>query len=276
MESSPYTIPFIKMHGIGNDYIYIDLDRHPISDLPAFSERVSDRHFSIGGDGVVTYSKESDDLYRMRIFNADGSEGMMCGNAIRCVAKLIYEKGYLHQNPLRIATASGIMTLELTLDDRDRVTHVRVDMGKPVIINSNLEVEIPEATYVGTQVSMGNPHFVTFISSDPSEYPLGTLGPKVERHWLFPDRINFEIVQVIDPHTIAMRVYERGSGLTLACGTGACASAVAAIHHKLVDSPVTVRMPGGELIIEWDGSTDSPVYMTGPAEIAFTGVVELR
>lgn len=274
MNTATPKIHFTKMHGIGNDYVYVDLDRYPIADLPAFAVKYSDRHFGIGGDGVVTYNKESDDLYRMRIFNTDGSEGMMCGNAIRCVAKLIYENGLLHQNPLKIVTASGVKTLELTVDEKDRMTLARVDMGHPVVEEETFEVAIPEATYTGTKVSMGNPHFVTFIGTDPMEYPLDVLGPKVENHLLFPNRVNFEIVQILDKHTIKMRVYERGSGLTLACGTGACASTVAAIRHGLAESPVTVRMPGGDLKIEWDSSENSSVFMTGPAEIAFIGEVE--
>ena len=274
MTEKKETIRFTKMHGIGNDYVYVDLDRYPIRDLPAFAIKASDRHFGIGGDGVVTYNRESDDLYRMRIFNTDGSEGLMCGNAIRCVAKLIYEGGLLHRNPLRIVTASGLKTLELTLDGEDRMTLARVDMGKPVVVDDDFRVEIPEAVYVGTKVSVGNPHYVVFIDEEPEDYPLDRLGPKVERHELFPERVNFEIVRLTDPHTLRMRVYERGSGLTLACGTGACASAVAAIHHGRAVSPVTVRMPGGDLKIEWDGTPEGSVYMTGPAEIAFTGEIE--
>ena len=274
MNSEARKIQFTKMHGIGNDYIYVDLDAFPIKDLTAFAVKHSDRHFGIGGDGVVTYNKEADDLYRMRIFNTDGSEGLMCGNAIRCVAKLVYESGKLPQNPLRITTASGIKTLELTLDEEGKMALARVDMNPPVVGEDHFEVKIPEATYTGTKVSMGNPHFVTFIDTDPDEYPLDVLGPKVEKHELFPDRVNFEIVQVTGPHTLKMRVYERGSGLTLACGTGACASAVAAIHHGLVESPVTVKMPGGELKIEWTGDPQSSVFMTGPAAVAFTGEVE--
>ncbi len=274
MTAQAQKIHFTKMHGIGNDYIYVDLDRYPIADLPAFAIKASDRHFGIGGDGVVTYNKENEDLYRMRIFNTDGSEGLMCGNAIRCVAKLVYESGLLRHNPLRILTASGIKTLELTIDEGGRMTLARVDMGKPVIETGQFEVRIPEAAYTGTKVSMGNPHFVTFIDSDPTDYPLDLLGPKVERHEAFPNRVNFEIVKVLGSHTIKMRVYERGSGLTLACGTGACASAVAAIRCGLAKSPVTVRMPGGDLEIEWDGDENHSVFMTGPAEISFTGEVE--
>ena len=277
MTEKKKTIHFTKMHGIGNDYIYVDLDRYPIEDLPAFAERQSDRHFGIGGDGVVTYNKEADDLYRMRIFNTDGSEGLMCGNAIRCVAKLVYEGGLMRNNPLRITTASGIKTLELTIGEGGEMELARVDMGRPVIGDEAFGVSVPgEADFTGTKVSMGNPHYVVFMDSDPEDYPLDRIGPKVESHELFgPDRVNFEIAKVLDPHTLKMRVYERGSGLTLACGTGACATAVAAIRHGHVESPVTVRMPGGELKIEWDGNTGSSVFMTGPAAVAFEGEVSL-
>ena len=277
MAKDKKTIHFTKMHGIGNDYIYVDLDRYPIEDLPAFAFKHSDRHFGIGGDGVVTYSREGDDLYRMRIFNTDGSEGMMCGNAIRCVAKLVYEGGLMQNNPLRITTASGIKTLELTIGEGGEMELARVDMGRPVIGDEAFGVSVPgEADFTGTKVSMGNPHYVVFMETDPDDYPLDRIGPKVESHELFgPDRVNFEIAKVLDGSTLKMRVYERGSGLTLACGTGACATAVAAIRHGLVESPVTVRMPGGDLKIEWDGNPESSVFMTGPAAVAFEGEVSL-
>lgn len=265
-------IRFTKMHGIGNDYIYINTDAYPIADLPAFALKYSDRHFGIGGDGVVTYNKEADGMYRMRIFNIDGSEGMMCGNAIRCVAKLLYEGKLCPQEQLSITTASGIKHLTLTIKD-EKVTKVRVDMGAPQVVQEDLEVSIPERTFTGTEVSMGNPHYVTFIEDDITSYPLDVQGPKVEHHELFPGRINFEIAKLLDPSTIRMRVYERGSGLTLACGTGACATAVAGLHLGLVKSPVMVQMPGGDLMIEWSGDEKDSVYMTGPAEVAFEGEV---
>lgn len=265
-------IRFTKMHGIGNDYIYINTDAYPVGDLPAFARRYSDRHTGIGGDGVVTYSKESDGTYRMRIFNIDGSEGMMCGNAIRCVAKLLYEGELCPQTEMDIRTASGVKHLVLTVQE-GVVTGVRVDMNPPRILRQELEVRTSSERYVGTEVSMGNPHYVTFVEQDIPTYPLETAGPQVERHELFPDRINFEIARVIDRSTILMRVYERGSGLTLACGTGACATAVAAIHTHRAESPVTIQMPGGDLLIEWAGEESEPVYMTGPAEIAFEGEV---
>lgn len=265
-------IRFTKMHGLGNDYIYIHTDAYPIADLPAFARQYSDRNMGIGGDGVVTYSKEPDGMYRMRIFNIDGSEGMMCGNAIRCVAKLLYEGGLCRQQNISIITASGVKHLVLTLQD-DVVTGVRVDMNPPVIVREGLTVAIPEHTLEGTEVSMGNPHFVTFVDEDIPSYPLDVQGPKVEQHELFPGRINFEIARTLNPSTIQMRVYERGSGLTLACGTGACATAVAGIYLGKVQSPVTVQMPGGDLLIEWDGTENDTVYMTGPAEVAFEGEV---
>lgn len=265
-------IRFTKMHGLGNDYIYINTDAYPIADLPTFTVKYSDRHFGIGGDGIVTYSREEEGLYRMRIFNIDGSEGLMCGNAIRCVAKLLYEGGLCPSDRIDIVTASGVKHLLLTIED-EKVTGVRVDMNPPAIVRSDLMVSLPEAAYTGTEVSMGNPHFVAFIEDDIPTYPLDHMGPQVEQHQLFPERINFEIAKVIAPSVIQMRVYERGSGLTLACGTGACAAAVAGIYTGRVQSPVTVQMPGGDLLIEWSGREEEPVYMTGPAEIAFEGEV---
>lgn len=268
------TLRFEKMHGLGNDYIYINLDKYPIRDLPAFARKYSDRRFGIGGDGVVTYSREGGSDYRMRIFNIDGSEGLMCGNAIRCVAKLLYEEGLDRHNPMRIDTASGVKILELTTDESDRVQQVRVDMGRPELLDRELEVSVEGAAYTGMQVSMGNPHFVTVIDSDPMSHPLEKYGPLVEQHPYFPDRVNFEIVQVTDRGHLVMRVYERGSGLTLACGTGACATAVAAIEQGLVDSPVEIRMPGGTLTIEWSGDYGEPVFMTGPATRVYKGEME--
>ncbi len=267
------TVRFDKMHGLGNDYIYINTDRYPIRDLEAFARRYSDRRFGIGGDGVVTYGREGGEVYRMRIFNIDGSEGQMCGNAIRCVAKLLYEEGLDHTNPMRIDTASGLKVLHLVTDEMGRVGSVRVDMGRPVLLEHELSVSVEGATYTGMQVSMGNPHFVTFLDQDPMQYPLEHFGPLVERHSHFPDRVNFEIVRVEDRHHLSMRVYERGSGLTLACGTGACATAVAALESGLVESPVEIRMPGGALSIEWNGDPMDSVFMTGPATWVYAGQV---
>ncbi|MDO5016841.1 MAG: diaminopimelate epimerase [Porphyromonas sp.] len=261
-------VVFDKLHGLGNDYIYVDLDRYAIDDLPAFARKVSDRRFGIGGDGVITYNKEHTGHYLMRIFNIDGSEGLMCGNAIRCVAKLLYERGMCTDNPMTINTRSGEKILALTVEE-GQVTAARVDMGVPTVIDTAM----PVGDLQGTSVSTGNPHFVRFISNDPDDYPLQVEGPQVERHPVFPDGVNYEVAQIIDRSTIKMRVWERGSGLTLACGTGATATAVAAIAQQLADSPVRVMMPGGDLSIEWSGDPADSAFMTGPATYVFQGKI---
>lgn len=262
-------IQFDKMHGLGNDYIYIDLDRFPIEDLEAFAVKYSHRRFGIGGDGIITYNREPSGLYKMRIFNLDGSEGMMCGNAIRCVAKLLYERGLCRENPMRIDTRSGVKILELTIEG-EVVTRVRVDMGVPKV---GEEQEVMQT--MGCTIDVGNPHFVHFIQSDPDDYPLERVGPQMETHSAFSDGINYEVVQVKDRRTIKMRVWERGSGLTWACGTGATATAIAALHQGLVDSPVTIEMPGGDLEIEWGGGEAESAFMTGSATHVFKGILEL-
>lgn len=261
-------IVFDKLHGLGNDYIYVDLDRFPIEDLEGFAEKYSHRRMGIGGDGVITYNKEASGNYLMRIFNLDGSEGLMCGNAIRCVAKLLYERGLCQSNPMTINSRSGEKILALTIEG-DEVTHARVDMGLPKVLERSKQVDEVE----GVSVSVGNPHFINFITQEPDDYPLDTIGPRIEKHVAFPDGVNYEIAQVIDCHTIKMRVWERGSGLTMACGTGATATAVAAIHRGLADSPVTVMMPGGDLTIDWSGNEADSVFMTGPATYVFQGKV---
>lgn len=261
---------FDKLHGLGNDYIYIDLDRYPIEDLEAFAIKYSDRRCGIGGDGIITYNKEPDGMYLMRILNIDGSEGMMCGNAIRCVAKLLYERGLCKDNPMAINTRSGVKILALTIEG-DEVTHARVDMGKPVVLDEAMGVD----EIVGTSVSVGNPHYVHFIDTDPDEYALDTVGPRVEKHEAFPEGVNYEVARVLDNHTIKMRVWERGSGLTMACGTGATATAVVAIRSGLVESSVRVMMPGGDLTIDWSGSEQDSVFMTGSATYVFQGKINI-
>lgn len=259
---------FDKLHGLGNDYIYVDLDRFPIVDLEGFARKFSHRRTGIGGDGVITYNREASGNYLMRIFNLDGSEGLMCGNAIRCVAKLLYERGLCQANPMTINTRSGEKVLMLTIEGNE-VTHARVDMGLPQVLESSKQVDEVE----GVSVSVGNPHLVHFLTQDPDEYPLDTIGPRVEKHAAFPDGVNYEVAEVLDRYTIKMRVWERGSGLTMACGTGATATAVAAIHRGLADSPVKVMMPGGDLTIDWSGDESESVFMTGPATYVFQGKV---
>ncbi len=261
-------IVFDKLHGLGNDYIYVDIDRYPIGNLEGFAQQFSPRRTGIGGDGIITYNKETSGHYLMRIFNLDGSEGLMCGNAIRCVAKLLYERGLCRDNPMTINTRSGEKILTLTIEG-EQVTHARVDMGLPKVLEDSRLVDEVE----GVSVSVGNPHFINFIAQDPDDYPLDTIGPRIEKHIAFPDGVNYEIAQILDRHTIKMRVWERGSGLTMACGTGATATAVAAIHKGIADSPVKVIMPGGDLTIDWSGNECDSVFMTGPATYVFQGKV---
>ena len=263
-------IVFDKLHGLGNDYIYVDIDRFPIEDLEGFAREFSPRRTGIGGDGLITYNKEASGAYLMRIFNLDGSEGLMCGNAIRCVAKLLYERGLCQDNPMTINTRSGEKILVLTIED-GKVTHARVDMGLPKVLEDSKQVDEVE----GVSVSVGNPHYIHFIAEDPDTYALDTIGPRIEKHAAFPDGVNYEVAQVLDRHSIKMRVWERGSGLTMACGTGATATAVAAIYKGLVDSPVKVMMPGGDLTIDWSGNETKSVFMTGSATYVFQGKVTI-
>ena len=275
---------FWKMHGIGNDYIYFDcFDRVP-ADPAALAVKLSDRHFSVGGDGVVLILKSDVADARMRMFNADGSEGNMCGNAIRCIGKFLYEVKGMQKPVLTVETKSGVKTLQLCVGS-GVVRSVRVDMGaaelRPARIPARFEGEravgvpltVDGKTYDVTCVSMGNPHCVVFVD-DPYALPLDAVGPLFERHPVFPERVNTEFVRVDGENELSMRVWERGSGETWACGTGACAVAVAAVERGLASAgkPVLVHLRGGDLTIEY---TPSAVYMTGPAEFAFTGEVEI-
>lgn len=276
---------FTKMHGIGNDYVYIDCMEHKLRHPEKISQFVSDRHFGIGSDGLVLICPSDKADFEMRMFNADGSEGNMCGNAIRCVGKYVYERGYTTQKQIDIETKSGIKTLELTVED-GHVAFVSVDMGAASIRSKSIPVETDYDTFVSqpmlvrgdvylvTCVSMGNPHAVIFCD-DVDTIPLAEIGPMFENNEIFPERINTEFVQLIDRQTIKMRVWERGSGETFACGTGACASVAAAVinGHCDADSEVTVRLLGGELKIVYD--SDGTVHMTGPATHVFDGDIEI-
>lgn len=277
---------FIKMHGIGNDYIYFDcLKQAPPEDLSGTAIRLSDRHFSIGGDGIVLILPSDKADFRMRMFNADGSEGKMCGNAIRCVGKYVYDYGYTNKKTVSIETLSGVK--HLTLDvEAEKVSAVRVDMGEAILAPRDIPVDAEGEQFVNmpvsvggrevrlTCVSMGNPHAVVFCD-DVKGLNLAQVGPQFENHPLFPDRINTEFVHVIDKQTLEMRVWERGSGETMACGTGACATAVAAVLNGYCerDTDITVRLLGGDLHIVW--GSDGHVLMTGPAAVSFEGTAEL-
>ncbi|WP_070000147.1 diaminopimelate epimerase [Cellulosilyticum sp. I15G10I2] len=275
---------FTKMHGIGNDYVYVDGFKETIENPNAFSEFVSDRHFGIGSDGLVMILPSDAADFKMRMFNADGSEGKMCGNAIRCVGKYVYEAGYTSNTEISIETLSGIKYLTLVVED-NTVVYVEVDMGKAILVPKeipivselehfiNLPIHIEDKDYGITCVSMGNPHAVVFCD-DVDNIPLEKIGPKFEFNALFPERINTEFVQVIDASTLKMRVWERGSGETFACGTGACASAVAAVLNGYCkkDDEITVKLLGGDLKITYQ--TDETVLMKGTATKVFDGVIE--
>jgi len=281
-------IPFTKMHGCGNDYIYVNVMQHPIADPSAAAIAWSDRHKGIGSDGLVLIGKspvpEAD--YSMRIFNADGSEAMMCGNASRCIGKYLFERGLTDKTEIRLLTLSGIKTLQLHLTD-NKVASVTVDMGEPVLEDSSLYVASRKVDE-GTFVSMGNPHFVIF-TDDVDQ--VGTTGPKLEKHPAFPQRCNIEFVTPLPSTagdtmettgapsetvegTFRVRVWERGSGITMACGTGACATAVAACLGERAGRQSTILMDGGSLQIEWR-ECDNRVYMTGPADFVFDGEATL-
>ena len=272
---------FYKMHGIGNDYIYFD---GMLPDPAAAAKRLSDRHFSVGGDGIVLILPSEIADAKMRMFNADGSEGRMCGNAIRCVGKYLYEVKKMEKNTLTVETLAGVKTLHLKVFD-GVVRGVTADMGRAFLVPKEIPTHfegdkivnrpliVGGETYNVTCVSMGNPHCVVF-GKDPYEIELETLGPQFENHPAFPERVNTEFVEVLGRNELKMRVWERGSGETWACGTGACAAAIAAVLNGYADkgAEITVHLRGGDLVIRY---TDETVFMTGPAEFAFEGTIEL-
>ena len=272
---------FTKMQGLGNDYVYVNCFKEKIDNPPKVAKIVSDRHFGIGSDGLIMINPSKVADFEMEMYNADGSRGEMCGNGIRCVAKYVYDYGLTDKTSISVETLAGIKYLDLTVED-GKVVLVKVDMGKPMLrpeevpVVSEKEEVIDEPITVDGQeyrmtcVSMGNPHAVVFIDQDVKEFPLETVGVKFENHERFPKRVNTEFVNVLDRHTAQMRVWERGSGETLACGTGACAVAVACALNGLTEDEVTVKLLGGDLQIKWDREKNT-VYMTGPAEVVFDG-----
>ncbi|HHN64986.1 MAG TPA: diaminopimelate epimerase [Nitrospirae bacterium] len=275
-------IDFLKMHGLGNDFILIDTLRHPsinelsLSELSALSQRLCRRRFGVGADQLLLLCPSEVASFRMRIFNADGSEVQMCGNGIRCLARYIWDSGLSDSSPLEIETMAGIIRPERAGE------LVRVNMGVPLFnpedipVKSDrpddIEIRIDSKVFRLNCVSMGNPHAV-IIADDLEGIELSRFGPLIENHPLFPERTNVEFVQVLNPQEIRMRVWERGVGETLACGTGASASAVVCIKQGMADQRVTVHLLGGDLVIEWDG--DGPVYMTGPAVAVFEGTIDI-
>lgn len=283
---------FTKMQGCGNDYVYVNgfVEKIPQEEKPGLVRRLSDRHFGIGGDGVIFILPAAEADFEMEMYNADGSRSQMCGNGIRCVGKFVYDKGLTDREHITVVSGGSVKYLDLTVertpqDARGRVVQVRVDMGSPILEPERIPVEaegrqvvdvpigVAGKEYRMTCVSMGNPHAVIFAEK-VAELPLEKLGPLFENHVRFPERVNTEFVEVQDREHVFMRVWERGTGETLACGTGCCATAVACVLNGLTDERVTVRVPGGELLIEWERRTNT-VYMTGPAVTVFEGELEL-
>ena len=271
---------FTKMHGCGNDYVYVNCFEEEVKDPVSLSIAISDRHFGVGGDGLVLICPSDRADAKMRMFNADGSEGKMCGNAIRCVGKYLYDHGIVRKTTVTIETLSGIKTLALFLKD-GKVDSAQVNMGPAILIPSEIPVNLPGEQAVAvpvkiageehtiTCVSMGNPHCIVF-GGDPYELDLPKIGPLFENDPLFPERVNTEFIEVLDDHTLNMRVWERGSGETWACGTGACAAAVAAVLNGFCKKgkDISVRLRGGELTIRYTGEA---VFMTGKATEVFHG-----
>lgn len=277
------TIKFTKMQGAGNDYIYVNTLRHPIADPVRTSIKWSSCHTGIGSDGLVLIGKSTKADFSMRIFNADGSEAMMCGNASRCIGKYVYDNKLTQKEVITLETLSGIKILKLHTEN-GLVEEVTVDMDLPLLTNSR-QINTPDGKmlaktitvdgkeYKGTFVCMGNPHLVIFID-DIKNVNLPAIGPKLENHPLFPERTNVEFVEVLPDGSLRMRVWERGSGITMACGTGACATAVAAYLNHKAGRKSRVRMDGGDLQVHWN-ETDGHVYMTGPAVKVFDGEIEI-
>ncbi|MCR5668847.1 MAG: diaminopimelate epimerase [Lachnospiraceae bacterium] len=276
---------FTKMHGCGNDYVYVDCTKQPLEDPEGVARFVSDRHFGIGSDGLILINSSKVADFEMAMYNADGSRGEMCGNGIRCVAKFVYDKGLTDKTTITVETLAGIKTLELNVE-KGQVKTVRVNMGAPTLKCTEIPVTFPKdemidqpmevdgKLYPVTCVSMGNPHCVTFMEEDVRKLDLEKIGPSFENHETFPKRVNTEFANILDRQHIRMRVWERGSGETLACGTGACATAVAAVLNGLTDDTVDLELLGGHLAITYD-RIQNLVFMTGPATIVFDGEITL-
>lgn len=275
---------FTKMQGLGNDYVYVNCMEQMVEDAAETARRVSDRHFGIGSDGLILICPSDKADFEMRMYNADGSRGEMCGNGIRCVGKYVYDYGLTDKTSLSVETLGGIKHLFLEVED-GKVSLVKVDMGPAILEPEKIPVtaeggrvvdeplQVDGKTFRMTCVSMGNPHAVIYVD-DVQGMDLEKTGPSFENHERFPNRINTEFAHVLDRNTVEMRVWERGSGETLACGTGACAVAVASILNGYTEDQVTVRLLGGDLKIEWDREANK-VYMTGPAEVVFDGEIRL-
>lgn len=276
---------FTKMQGIGNDYIYVNCFEEKVDDPERVSQIVSDRHFGIGGDGLVLIMPSDKADFRMRMFNADGSEGNMCGNATRCIGKFVYDNGLTNKTEITLETKSGIKYLTL-YPENGKVKTVLVNMGKAVLTPTDIPMKAEGESFINkpievlgsevyiTAISMGNPHAVTYVD-DVTSLDLEKIGPAFENHPIFPERVNTEFIKVLDSHTIQMRVWERGSGETWACGTGACAAAVASVKNGYFKNgeEITVKLRGGDLFITYN--TDGTVLMRGAAETVFTGEIDI-
>lgn len=273
---------FTKMQGLGNDYVYINCFEECVKDPAALAVQMSDRHFGIGSDGLILIRPSEQADFWMDMYNADGSSSQMCGNGIRCVAKYVHDRGLTDRTEFTIESGGAVKTVRLTLDEQGGTAQVTVGMGAPILESPqipvrsetsrfiNVPVELAGQNWELTAVSMGNPHAVCFVENVDA-LDLETIGPQFEHHQLFPERTNTEFVRVIDRQTLQMRVWERGSGETLACGTGACASLVAAVLTGRAEREATLLLRGGELHIRWD-ETSNEIYMTGPASFVFDGV----
>lgn len=275
---------FTKMQGLGNDYVYVNCFKETIENPPEMAKKVSNRNFGIGSDGLIMINPSDVADFEMEMYNADGSRSEMCGNGIRCVGKYVYDYGLTEKEHISVETLAGIKYLDLTVED-GKVKLVKVDMGSPELVPENIPIvadgnrvidepiNVNGTEYRMTGVSMGNPHAVVYVE-DVKGLDIETIGPAFENHERFPNRVNTEFVKVLDQNTVEMRVWERGSGETMACGTGACAVAVACILNGLTEDKVTVKLLGGDLQIEWDKEADK-IYMTGPAEVSFDGEINL-
>lgn len=278
------SMKFTKMQGLGNDYVYVNCFQETIENPSEVAVKVSNRNFGVGSDGLILIRPSKVADFEMEMYNADGSRGEMCGNGIRCVGKYVYDYGLTDKTSISVETLGGMKHLDLKVED-GKVKQVKVDMGSPKLIPADIPILadgdsvidapilVDGTEYRMTGVSMGNPHTVVYID-DVQGLEIEKIGPKFEHHERFPRRINTEFAKVLDRNTVEMRVWERGSGETLACGTGACAVAVASILNGLTENKVIVKLLGGDLQIEWDRESNK-VYMTGPAEVSFEGEIEI-
>lgn len=278
---------FTKMHGCGNDYVYVNCFEEKIEDESKTAIFVSDRHFGIGGDGMILIKPSKIADFEMCMYNADGSRGAMCGNGVRCVAKYVYDNKLTDKKLISIESMGAIKNIKVETEN-DKVVSAKVDMGAPILIAKEVPVKSENEKVIGeeitvldrkfnmTCVSMGNPHAVMFIDESPKDFPLEKYGPLFENNEIFPDRTNAEFAKVLDRKNIEMRVWERGSAETLACGTGSCATVVAAILNGYVDNDVTVHLLGGDLDISWSGNEKDSVFMTGPATTVFSGEIDIK